>query len=176
MFTPHWSATMPLNPPPDFDFMRGRWQVRHRRLVRRLAACADWETFPGQCELWPLMDGSGNIDDNLLELPSGSYRAVTLRTWDASSGLWSIWWLDGRYPTQLDTPVRGRFENGIGSFYADDSLDGRAIRVRFLWLHTDTDTPRWEQAFSADGGQTWETNWEMDFSRQTPAASVNPLR
>jgi hypothetical protein len=37
--------------------------------------------------------------------------------------------------------------------------------VRFLWTRTDTESPRWEQAFSDDGGRTWETNWEMDFTR-----------
>ena len=61
----------------------------------------------------------------------------------------------------------GRFEAGIGTFYADDSFGGRPIRVRFLWTGTGTPSPRWEQAFSTDGGATWETNWEMDF---TPAA------
>jgi hypothetical protein len=36
--------------------------------------------------------------------------------------------------------------------------------VRFVWSQIYTPEPRWEQAFSADGGQTWETNWIMEFA------------
>jgi hypothetical protein len=70
----------------------------------------------------------------------------------------------GRTPP-VDVPMVGRFEGGEGVFYADETLRGMAIKVRFLWLRTATPSPRWEQAFSPDGGKTWETNWEMDFER-----------
>ena len=76
---------------------------------------------------------------------------------------------DGRAPHQLDVPVVGSFSDGVGIFYADDTLDGRPIRIRFTWRATDPDNPRWEQAFSADHGASWETNWTMDFSRTTKA-------
>lgn len=150
---------------PDFDFQRGTWRVRHRRLKARLANCTDWEEFGGTCEQQPILGGNGNIEDNLIHLPGGSYRAVALRSFDPVGGTWAIWWLDARSPHSLDVPVIGRFENGVGSFYADDMLDGAPIRIRFLWLRTDTPSPRWEQAFSADGGGSWETNWTMDFER-----------
>jgi hypothetical protein len=61
--------------------------------------------------------------------------------------------------------VLGRFENGLGTFLGDDTFDGRPIRVRFIWSGIAADAARWEQAFSADGGATWETNWIMDFRR-----------
>ena len=72
---------------------------------------------------------------------------------------------DARSPHAIDVPVIGGFENGVGTFHADDTLDGRPIRIRFHWLGTDGNTPRWEQAFSSDGGATWETNWIMQFTR-----------
>lgn len=149
----------------DFDFQQGRWQVKHRRLKQRLADCHDWEAFDGACEQRPILGGNGNIEDNLLHLPDGDYRAVALRSFDSTSGAWAIWWLDSRNPHAIDVPVIGRFEDGVGSFYADDTHDGRPVRMRFLWLDTDTDTPRWEQALSADGGTSWETNWVMRFTR-----------
>ena len=127
-----------------FDFFIGEWDVAHRRLKERLAGC----------------------DDNFLDLPGGAYRAITLRSYDPKSGQWSIWWLDGRYPGTLDTPMIGGFENGVGTFYANDTLAGRPIRVRFLWTLPKPDLPRWEQAFSADAGATWETNWVMEFTRR----------
>jgi hypothetical protein len=64
-------------------------------------------------------------------------------------------------------PVAGRFENGVGLFYADEVLEGRAIKVRFTWSHITADSARWEQAFSPDGGATWEANWVAEFSRRT---------
>jgi len=155
--------------PADFDFLRGRWQVRHRRLKDRLTGCTEWETFQGQSCGQAMMGGLGNADDNLIELPSGSYRAVSLRCYDAARQQWSIWWLDERMPGQIDVPVVGRFVDGVGTFLANDTLRGQPIVVRFRWTGTDTPTPRWEQAFSPDGGTTWETNWEMDFSRPQAA-------
>lgn len=149
----------------DFDFFIGRWRVHHRRLNERLAGCRDWTEFAGSCETRKILGGLGNLDDNVLELPGDPYRAVTLRSYDPKSGQWSIWWLDGRHPASLDTPMVGRFENGVGTFYANDSIRGRPIRVRFLWTLPSADHPRWEQAFSADGGASWETNWIMSFTR-----------
>jgi hypothetical protein len=149
----------------DWAWMVGDWRVQHRRLKGRLVGSSEWETFDGTCAMWLTLGGLGNVDDNVLELPDGTYRAMTVRAFDSASGQWSIWWLDGRNPTALDVPVRGGFVDGVGRFEADDVLDGRPIRVRFRWLDTDTASPRWEQAFSADGGETWEVNWVMQFSR-----------
>lgn len=152
-----------IAPQADFDFMFGRWSVLHRRLKSRLVDCQEWERFEGVSETRPILGGTGNLEDNHIHLPGGAYRAVALRSFDETSGLWSIWWLDGRAPHQLDTPVTGRFEDETGNFFADDFLEGRPIKVRFLWIRGAE--PRWEQAFSADGGESWETNWTMTFSR-----------
>jgi hypothetical protein len=149
----------------DFDFLIGDWRVRHRRLKERLAQNNDWEVFEGTISARKILGGLGNMDENVIELPSGTYRAATIRTFDPVKQLWSIWWIDSRYPQQhLDPPVVGRFENGVGTFYADDQFNGKPIRVRYLWNQSST-APHWEQAFSDDGGKTWETNWEMDFTR-----------
>ena len=149
----------------DFDFFIGRWRVHHRRLNERLAGCRDWTEFKGRCETRKILGGLGNLDDNLLELPGDPYRAVTLRSYNPQTRQWSIWWLDGRNPSSLDPPMVGGFEDGVGAFYADDTYKGRPIRVRFFWTMPARDCPRWEQAFSADGGANWETNWVMDFTR-----------
>ena len=149
----------------DFDFFIGSWRVAHHRLKERLAGCTEWVDFTGRCVTQKILGGLGNMDDNVLDLPGGAYRAVTLRAFNPATGFWSIWWLDGRYPSSLDTPMVGRFEDGVGRFHADDTLAGKPILVRFLWTMFKTGQPRWEQAFSPDGGQSWETNWVMDFTR-----------
>lgn len=149
----------------DFDFEFGHWIVRHRRLKERLVNCAEWEEFNGTASTVAILGGVGNIEDNVIGLPAGAYGAIAIRSFDRVEGLWAIWWLDGRQPHQLDVPVVGSFRDGVGSFYAADALAGCPIRVRFLWLRTETPSPRWEQAMSRDNGDTWETNWTMDFER-----------
>jgi len=150
----------------DFDFLIGCWNVQHRRLRERLANGHDWVDFKGTTVVQILLGGNGNIDDNVLELPGETYRALSLRSFDPKSQLWSIWWLDGRSPQgPLDPPVRGGFQDGVGTFYADDTFNGRPIRVRFVWSDITPTSARWAQSFSADGGQTWETNWTMEFVR-----------
>lgn len=159
------SAQVPPDGREDFDFLVGRWDVAHRRLRRRLAGDTCWEEFDGVCESRPIIGGLGNIDDNVLELPAGTYRAATLRVFDPAAGLWSIWWVDGRAP-RLEPPVHGRFDGGVGTFLGDDVLgDGRPVRVRFTWSEIAGHSARWDQAFSADGGATWEDNWTMRFER-----------
>src|SRR5689334_22224898 len=102
----------------DFDFIFGAWRVSHRRLKERLAGCSEWVDFDGLCRAKPLLGGAANVDDNELDLPGGSYRAASLRSYDAAKQQWSIWWLDGRNPAELDPPVVGRFAHGVGEFYA----------------------------------------------------------
>ena len=148
----------------DFDFLFGSWKVHHHRLDGRLVGATTWTDFEGTCVARPLMGGLGNMDENVLDLPSGRYQAATVRLFDAASALWSIWWLDSRNP-RVAAPMRGSFADGVGTFYADDTHDGIPIRVRFLWSDITAGSLRWEQAFSTDGARTWEVNWVMHFER-----------
>jgi hypothetical protein len=148
----------------DWDWLIGNWSVRHRRLRERLAGNTTWDEFAGTCRNWPLMGGRGNVDDNVLELPAGRYRGVGVRAFDVQTRLWSIWWIDSRTPG-IEPPVRGGFENGVGTFIGDDSLRGRPVKVRFRWSEITATSATWEQSFSPDGGASWEMNWHMDFTR-----------
>ena len=155
-----------LNTPTgDFDFFTGSWRVHHRQLIQQLAGCTEWEEFPGTTVFHQILGGHGNFDDNELALPAGAYRAVTLRAFDPTQKLWSIWWLDGRNPMRVGPPTVGRFHDGIGTFYRDDTLCRKPIRVRFLWSHITPNSCRWARAYSDDSGGSWETNWTMDFTR-----------
>ena len=143
--------------------MIGDWHVSHRRLNSRLCGCTEWTEFQGTSSTRRILGGFGNVEDNLLHFPEGQVRAAAFRSYDSATRAWSIWWLDGRAPHQLDVPVVGTFADHVGVFCADDTLDGRPIKVRFTWYVNPGGNPRWEQAFSADGGRTWETNWTMEF-------------
>jgi hypothetical protein len=152
----------------DFDFLMGSWKIHHRKLNTRLSGSAEWTDSVGTSVAFPLMGGLANVDNNVIEGASGTYRACSFRVFNPLTGQWSIWWFDSRFPGQLDPPLVGGFEEGVGTFYSEDAFEGRPIRVRFIWSRTRTDSPRWEQAFSQDGGVTWETNWIMDFIRVPP--------
>jgi hypothetical protein len=148
----------------DFDFLIGDWQVRHRRLKRRLAGDTEWIEFDGPASVRKILDGLGNIDEYKLNVPTGAYTGGTVRLFNPSSGLWSLFWMDSRNPG-FDPPMTGRFTGGKGIFFGDDHHEGRPIRVRFVWSPMTPRQCRWEQAFSPDDGVTWETNWTMDFTR-----------
>ncbi|HLY55864.1 MAG TPA: DUF1579 domain-containing protein [Stellaceae bacterium] len=125
----------------------------------------DRPEFGGTCTAEAILGGAGNIDDNVIEKPGAAYRAVTMRSFDAKRQRRMIWRLDGRFPDHLDPPLAGSFRDGVGTFHADDTFEGKPIRVRFIRSRTRETAPRWEQAFSEDGGGTWETNWITDFTR-----------
>jgi len=147
----------------DWEWLVGRWAVRHHRLKSRLTGSTEWEDFDGTCVMSPTLGGLGNVDDNVLEIPSGTYRAVGIRAYDPATNRWAIWWLDARRPTTIEPPVYGGFVNGV--FTGDDTLRGQPIKVRFRWSEITSSSARWEQAFSADGGRNWEVNWVMRFTR-----------
>src|SRR3984885_8124731 len=151
----------------DFDFLVGHWRVHHRKLKERLANNHEWIEFDGTLSSQPLMGGYANVDDDVFEVPGGTYRGVAPRSFDAKSGQWSIWWMDSRTPlAPLDPPVRGSFHPGVGTFYAnDDTEDGKPVRTRLIWSEITPTSGHWEQAESTDGGKTWETDWIMDLQR-----------
>jgi hypothetical protein len=112
------------------------------------------------------MQGWGNVEDHTFNRPSGVTHGIGLRTYDPKTGLWAIWWVDGRDPHgALDPPVKGRFDNGVGTFYSDYMDQGKPMRARFIWSHITPTSAHWEQALSSDAGATWETNWIMEFHR-----------
>lgn len=148
----------------DFDFLLGSWAVRNRRLRAPLAGSDDWDEFEARVAARPLPGGLGNEDLYCTDF-DGGLVGMSFRFFDPETGLWSIYWADSRRPGALGPPVFGSFDGDRGLFLGEDTLDGRPILVRFLWTDVEGPTPRWEQAFSDDGGDTWETNWVMELTR-----------
>lgn len=145
----------------DFDFEFGEWRVHHRA-----KSGGTWKEFDGTCTDRALIDGSANIEEHTFFKPMGNTYGIALRAYDKKTRQWAIWWVDSRDPhLPLDPPVKGRFEGGVGTFYSDSVIGGKTVRTRFIWSHITPTSAQWEQAVSADGGKTWDTNWIMLFQR-----------
>jgi hypothetical protein len=148
----------------DFDFFMGRWKVHHRRRRDPLTGSTSWYEFDGTAAARPVWGGLANLDEVDYQGPGGWLRGVTVRLWDPKTRLWSLYWASsagGRF----EPPVVGAFAGGRGEFHGHEILGGKAVFVRFVWSEITAASCRWEQAFSDDGGRTWETNWIADFTR-----------
>jgi hypothetical protein len=146
----------------DFDFLRGRWKVVHRRLSRRGAGATDWLQFEGIAENRQLLGGLANIEEHVVN--GEDFGGIALRTYSPSSDNWSIYWVNER-DCELGPPIVGRFSGDVGSFKGADHDGGRQVEVRFVWRRIGAGSARWSQSFSYDGGGQWEENWIMNFSR-----------
>ena len=154
----------------DFDFLYGHWKMHNRRLVKRLADSHDWVEFDSFDDARPLPGGLGNQDEYRTDFFKKDFVGLTVRLYDPRTGLWSIYWVDNlSWQGTMQPPEVGKFDGNVGIFEGPDTFDGKPIVVRYIWKVT-PDDPRiaahWEQAFSADGGKTWETNFMNDLMRE----------
>jgi hypothetical protein len=151
-----------------FDFLFGQWHVENRKLEDPLSEePTRWLEFEATAEARPILDGLGNVDTYTApNFPGrGRFHGFALRLFDPGAKLWRIWWASTAGGGRLDTPVVGRFRDGLGRFECDDTIGGRALEVRFDWRDIGPSSARWEQSFSFDGGRSFETNWIMELTR-----------
>lgn len=167
----------PTSSEADFDFLLGNHAVHHKKLTSRLSESQDWIEFSGLHCMESLLNGLGNLERHDMAGVNGkAVKGIALRLFNPVTRLWSIYWADSGSAT-LDTAVVGSFDNGIGYFYAKDSFNGKPVLLQFKWDATNVNEPVWSQAFSIDGGQSWEWNWYMRFSKTAkhPLTSyINP--
>jgi hypothetical protein len=142
----------------DFDFEIGRWRTHVKVLRRPLTASGEWVEYEGTSVVHALIGGRANLVELSVAGTAGRIEGVALRLYDPQARLWSIHYASAA-DGALTPPLHGKFADGRGEFYGDDTLGGRPIRVRFVITQVDRDTARFEQAFSADDGATWEVNW-----------------
>ncbi|HEU5269321.1 MAG TPA: hypothetical protein VFU36_05290 [Jatrophihabitans sp.] len=147
----------------NFNFLVGNWTVANRKLRERLVGCQEWEEFESSSVAWNLLDDAAQVDQ--FTFPDSS-TALTLRLFDPHRQEWSLRWAASSDGVLLP-PVIGRFDDdGVGTFYGDDEHQGTPVRVRYVWSDITENSARWEQAFSTDGGQSWEINWTMQLTRK----------
>ena len=142
----------------DFDFEIGTWKTHVDRLKGPLTGSTEWTTLDGITTVRKVWGGRANLVELAADGPAGHFEGLSLRLYNPATGQWSLNFASSRGGT-LSPPTIGRFTNGRGEFYSQESLDGRAIFVRFVITVITRDSCRFEQAFSDDGGKTWEVNW-----------------
>lgn len=159
---PTAAATAAKTPgkPGDFDFLSGRWSIRHRRRPPR---AKDWDTFEGEATCWSILGGICSIEE--LRIPARNFSGMGLRLLDVEKHVWSDFWVNAKSGVLTTPGTNGSFENGAGIFEADDVEDGKPIKVRGVWDRITPTSCRWYQAVSRDGGRTWEESWIMDWTR-----------
>ncbi len=142
----------------DFDWEIGAWKTQLKRRLRPLTGSNEWVEYEGTTIVREALDGRANLAELEVRGPHGRIEGVSLRLYNPQAGQWALHYANIANGT-LTLPVIGAFSDGRGEFYAADTLDGRSILVRFVISDITADSAHFEQAYSADGGKTWETNW-----------------
>ncbi len=146
----------------DWAYNIGDWTATNRRMRKRWTANPEWFEFPGRSLYVDYLDGLMNVDQT--DFPTQGFSGVTIRLFSSETKLWSIYWINSKIG-KIEPPVVGGWKGNVGIFYGDDVDDGAPVIVRFIRTRTPPNGDRWEQAFSKDGGKTWEVNWTADFTR-----------
>lgn len=142
----------------DFDFEIGTWKTRLSRLQRPLTGSTTWVKYEGTTVVRKVWNGRANLVELVADGPAGHFEGLSLRLYNPQSRQWSLNFAGGNSGA-MSPPVIGAFKDGRGEFYSQETLNGRAIFVRFVISDITPDSCRFEQAFSDDGGKTWEVNW-----------------
>ncbi len=150
----------------DFDFLQGRWAVHNWLLRKNENHSSQWVQFDAS-DVFHELPGSMGSEENFTTEHWPGFVALGLHLFDPVARRWMLYWADNRHSAgTLQLLATGGFAGNTGIFYGADTIDNRPIKVRITWIRENSNHVRWEQAFSNDHGQSWETNWIMQFTRR----------
>jgi hypothetical protein len=152
----------------DFDFNFGTWKTHVARLVHPLSGSKEWAEYDGVSRVIPIWNGHSSLFELEVSGPAGHIEGAGWRLYDPQAHQWNLNWASSRSGT-LGVPTIGQFRDGRGEFMDQETYEGRTILVRNTFSDITPNSSRFEQAFSDDGGRTWETNWIMTFARMPSA-------
>lgn len=148
----------------DFDFEFGDWKMHLKRRQKPLTGSNTWVEYEGTSIVRKVWNGTANLGEIELDGPGGHIEGLSLRTYNPESRQWHVHFANSASGVLGDAMIGG-FRDGRGEFYDQETYGGRAIFVRFVFSDITAKSFKFEQAFSADGGQTWEANWVSTFTR-----------
>jgi hypothetical protein len=148
----------------DFDFNFGTWKTHVSRLLHPLTGSTSWTEYDGISFVRKVWNGRASTLELEADGPAGHLEGVGVRLYNPESHQWSLNWANSGQGV-MTQPMIGEFKNGSGVFYDQENFNGRSIFTRNGFASITPTSARFEQAFSADGGKTWETNWIMTFTK-----------
>ncbi|MDB5086908.1 MAG: hypothetical protein JWR09_902 [Mucilaginibacter sp.] len=149
----------------DFDFHVGKWKSSIKRLLHPLTGSTTWIEMKGTLDARKVWDGRAQIEELEADGPSGHIEDLLLFLYNPQSHQWSLNAAASNDGT-MGTPMTGEFKNGRGEFFDQEPFKGRTVLVRQVWSDITPTSHRFEQAFSDDGGKTWEINFIANLERQ----------
>ena len=152
----------------DFDFEIGEWSTHVKRLQRPLSGSTAWVEYTGTTIVHGVLGRQANLAELSIEGPAGRIEGAALRLYNPETRQWSVNYFSAAAGT-LTAPLFGEFRDGRGVFHGQDTFAGRVVLVRFVILKESDARYRFEQSYSADGGEHWELNWvATDTRRRAP--------
>jgi len=161
---PHAQSSAESDGQHDFDFEIGNWKTDLRVLAHPLTGSHIWTGYRGTSVVRKVWDGRANLVELEADGPSGHIEGLNLRLYNPQAHQWSLNFADSKTGT-LSVPTIGEFKDGRGEFFDQETFNGRTILVRSVWSGITQNSCHFEQAFSNDGGKTWETNWVVTDTR-----------
>ena len=159
----------------DFDFNFGTWKTHVSRLVHPLTGSKEWVEYDGTSVVSKVWDGRASLFELDVSGPAGQIEGVGLRLYNPETHQWSLNWANSSDGV-INKPMIGEFKNGRGEFFDQEEFNGRIILARNGFSDIAPNSSRFEQAFSGNGGKSWETNWLMTFTRQEPESAASKTK
>lgn len=156
----------------DFDFDFGSWKTHSSRLLHPLSGSTTWADMDGITVVKKIWDGRGNLAEYKAEGPAGHVELLSLRFYNPQAHQWNLAFATPNNGT-LSVPCIGEFRDGRGEFFDQEEFNGKSILVRFSIWRISSDTAQSEQAFSDDGGKTWEVNWINKYTRASDQIEID---
>jgi hypothetical protein len=148
-----------------FDFDIGTWKTHSTRLLHPLTGSKTWVEMDGLSVVKKIWDGKANLAEYSADGTGGHVELMALRWFNPTTHEWNIDFATPTVGTLGAVPGVGKFQNGRADFYDYEPINGKSVLVRFSMWKTGVDTAQSEQAFSDDGGKTWEVNWINKYTR-----------
>jgi hypothetical protein len=161
---PGAQSSAPPDAQHDFDFELGTWKTHIHRLVHPLTGSTTWTDYDGTSVVRKIWNGRANMVELEVDGPAGHIEGLSLRLYNPQSHQWSLNFASS-VGGALGVPTVGEFKNGRGEFFDQEPINGRMVLVRNVWSDITPKSGRFEQAFSDDGGKTWEVNWIAEDTR-----------
>jgi hypothetical protein len=158
----------------DFDYLIGSWKIHLKKLLHPLTGSKEWVEFDGTVVCRTIWNGLAEVEEFNVDSPAKKIfiQGLAVRLYNPATRQWTIYWANRKNGVFDSAPQIGHFTDGRGEFYGQDTFEGTPVYVRFQWSNTTSAAPHFEQAYSTDGGRTWEVNWVTEQTRvpEAPAA------